>query len=394
VSPTKPPTTRTLGRASRWMRTIPARRVALSSSPRLAVVHNNVDQGSSIGKLASWAVRTALAAGIEVTVVARDLEESLHHLVEWRRLYVPPRIHAVQWAAARPTISRALRGSEVDLVHVFQPQVAALADTWHVQFLSQVALEMQPPRVAQGMREHMRHWQHHAVAAMEGTYLRRLGPRPTVLFCSELVEREFIRLYGKPRRTAVLYNPAPPIPPSPAAGAARRRLDLPVDVPLVGFLGGLDERKGYATVSAAVARMPTAHLLMGGPRSDGFVDNALGARLHVAGMLTDLRDFWASIDVLAVPSVFDPFSLVVTEASAHGIPSVVGPHVGAADLICHHGAGMVATPDSFGQALETVTSRLAAFKHGAEAFAAALSEERQGALLLSHWEARLACRSR
>ena len=98
-------------------------------------MHNNVDGASSIGKIAGWAVRTALSDGWRVTVVARDLDDELRPHVDWRPLYVPPRIHAVQWAAARPTIKRAMGGDSYDIVHVFQAQVAALADVYHVEYL-------------------------------------------------------------------------------------------------------------------------------------------------------------------------------------------------------------------------------------------------------------------
>ena len=175
-----------------------ARRHIRRGSTRIAIVHNNVDQLSSIGKLASWSVRTALDAGMDVTVVARDLEESIRSSVVWRPLYVPPRFHALQWAAARSTVEWALRRDEVDLVHVYQPQIAALADTWHVEFMLRVAVDVSGGAALKGLRGRARRLQHVAVARMEDAYLRNLGPYPTVLFCSELVERHFVRLYGRP----------------------------------------------------------------------------------------------------------------------------------------------------------------------------------------------------
>ena len=77
---------------------------------------------------------------------------------------------------------------------------------------------------------------------------------------------------------------------------------LPDDAFVVGFLGGVDPRKGLSAASAAVAAISDARLLMAGPGSDGYTDRLLGPRLRVMGMLTDLDDFWSAIDVLAVPS--------------------------------------------------------------------------------------------
>ena len=367
------------------------RRTKRTGPIRLAVVHNNVDQTTSIGKLASWSVRTALDAGMDVTVVARDLDESLRSSVDWRPLYVPPRIHALQWAVARKTIQRALRGCEVDLIHVYQPQVAALADTWHVEYLSRVAVEAggAAPGNSPGERSHR--LQQLAVARMEDFYLRRLGEHPTVLFCSELVERHFSRLYGRPPRSAVLHNPAPPLVDNAPAlrTAARRRQGLPDDSFVVGFLGGIDHRKGYRTACAAAAGIPGAFLAMAGPSSEGYVDHDLGSRLRIMGMLRDLSDFWASIDVLAVPSTFDPFAMVVTEAAAHGIPSVVSPQVGVADKVRELGAGVVSELNDFGSGLRAVLARRAEFSRGARALAMDLTASGQSERLLMHWRARL-----
>jgi glycosyltransferase involved in cell wall biosynthesis len=166
-------------------------------------------------------------------------------------------------------------------------------------------------------------------------------------------------------------------------------LGVPEELPVVGYLGGLDERKGYRTACSAVAEISDAHLLMAGPRSEGHVDADLGPRLHALGMQSDLNDFWASIDVLAVPSTFDPFAVVVTEAAAHGLPSVVTPGVGAAAQLQRAGAGLVREPAEFASGLETVIARRAEFTDGARALASTLASSRQSELLLEHWRARL-----
>jgi glycosyltransferase involved in cell wall biosynthesis len=244
----------------------------------VCVVHNNVDERSSIGKLASWAVETALSAGLHVTVVARDLNPALRPEVDWRPLFVPPRAHAVQWAMARRTIVHAMRGVRPDVMHVYQPQVAALADTWHVEYLSRPAIEAGSLPGGTGPRPRLSRAQHLTVAQMEDWYLRRLGPRPTALFCSPSMEQHFARLYGLPQHHDILLNPAFREVPQAASSRtkARESLGLPRDAYVVGYLGGLDERKGYRELLNAMVQLPAdTILLMAGPASAGFSDPAL-----------------------------------------------------------------------------------------------------------------------
>lgn len=63
----------------------------------LVVVHNNIDDRSAIGAIAAWAVRAGLERNWRVTVVCRDLDQTLVTQVQHRPLYVPPRLHLLQW---------------------------------------------------------------------------------------------------------------------------------------------------------------------------------------------------------------------------------------------------------------------------------------------------------
>lgn len=354
---------------------------------KIAIVHNNVDQNSSIGKLAAWAVSTALDQGWHVTVVARDLDPALRASVEWRRLYVPPRLHAIQWAVARPTVKRALQGVSPDLLHVYQPQLAAIADTWHVEYLSRVAVETGSLHQGSRVKDRLTRGQQLAVAAMEDRYLKNVGGKPTVLFCSEQLRDHYLRIYGPPAKIGVLYNPAFSAPS--AAGCtrsgARASFGLREDDFVVGYLGGVDERKGYREAISAVTELPDAVLLMAGPRSEGFVSEHLGSRLVAVGLLRDTRDFWAACDVLIVPSRFDPFAMVVTEAASNGVPVVVTPDVGASALVERHSAGEVAVAADLAAALTRVRNNPYQYESGLNAMVAETAAGRLSEQLVSTW---------
>lgn len=67
----------------------------------------------------------------------------------------------------------------------------------------------------------------------------------------------------------------------------------------------------------------------------------LADRLHWHGPSSDVGRFCAAADVFVLPSVYDPFPLVVLEAMATGLPAVVSKFAGAASAIDHGTSGLV-----------------------------------------------------
>lgn len=313
----------------------------------LAVVHNNIDRRSAIGAIAEWAVRAGLDRGWQVTAVCRDLEPELASHVAHRRLYVPPRAHLLQWSVARPTVRRALAGWRPDAMLVYQPQVAAIADVWHVEYLSRGARNAAAPR-RPGLRGIAEDVQASGVALLEDRYLRRLPDSTRVLFCSDGLRDQYADLFGAPKNAGVLYNPA--LLTTVADDATRPDQARRAAVvgghpgPVVGFLGGGDPRKGGDLVVAAVAADPDLFLVHAGPSP--LDDSAVPDRSRGLGHLRDVTELLDVVDVLLVPSRFEPFGLVVGEAAARGVPVLVGPKVGAAPLVVHSGAGAVWADDA------------------------------------------------
>jgi glycosyltransferase involved in cell wall biosynthesis len=308
----------------------------------LVVVHNNIDDRSAIGAIAKWAVEAGLERDWHIRAVCRDLDPRLVGQVEHVPLYVPPRLHLVQWAAARRTVVSALRGRRGDAMLVYQPQIAALADVWHVEYLSRAARDLAAPR-QHGIRPAITDAQAAGVAVLEDAYLRRLPESTRVLFCSEGLRDQFEAIFGPRANSAVLHNPAllEPPPKDLTLPDERRRSELTHGHrgPVVGFLGGGDPRKGGDLIVEALRQESDVFLLHAGPsRLDA---SSLGGRARDLGHLRDVTELLDVIDVLLVPSRFEPFGLVVLEAAARGVPVVVGPNVGAGPLLLEAGAGAV-----------------------------------------------------
>lgn len=364
------------------------------TAPHLCMVHEHVDDTSAIARHAMWATRVALEAGMRVTLVAAEVDRHLRDSVEVRPLWVPPRLHLVQWLAAGTTIRRALGDrTRYDLIHTHQPQAAPIADIWQVHFLARANVDdggVPPPA---GFADAVRWVQRRGVAVAEDRCIRRVPSSTEVLVPSRQMLGRYEALYGMPDRHAILPIPGPASRPAPdpaRRAELRNSRGIPRDARVIGFLGGDDPRKGGDLLVDAVAEVADVHLWLAGSGADRLGDERLAGRLETADHLDrdDVSAFFETIDVLAVPSRFEPWGVVVNEAAAHGVPSIVAPGVGAGDDLADFGAGVVwdlqaaTLPDI----LRRIFAEWAAFSRRARDFADRMSFEARAPDLLAVYQ--------
>jgi glycosyltransferase involved in cell wall biosynthesis len=125
---------------------------------------------------------------------------------------------------------------------------------------------------------------------------------------------------------------------------------------VVGHLATLDPNKGTTDLVRAVTRLNSvrpasdaAHLLLAGPSSPEFEAFAAtlpletAAWLHTLGPLPlhERADFFAAIDVFAMPSRTDSFGIVFLEAWANGLPVVAAAAGGVAEVVDHERTGLL-----------------------------------------------------
>jgi glycosyltransferase involved in cell wall biosynthesis len=308
--------------------------------PTLCIIHEAISNDSAIAKVAMRDVRIALDGGWRVSVVAKRLDPSLVDRVEWLKLFVPRRLFFVQWTTAAMFIRRALKGRRFDLIHAHQPQVANISDVFQCHFLTRVAWERRCLEQRPGLRPALVRLQQRGVLVAEDRCYRGWNPATRMIFESPLMQAEFQRLYGAPPRQRLLppsFGPVDFVTPEQRSEARRRFLGRDWDGPVVGYLGGVQERKGYRRLITALAAVPNAYLLMGGQYTNGFQAPELQGRLKAVGLVSDTAGFYAACDVLAVPSLFEPLGLVAFEAAARGVPVVATEEVGALPLLAGYG---------------------------------------------------------
>lgn len=118
----------------------------------------------------------------------------------------------------------------------------------------------------------------------------------------------------------------------------RKRLGFSEDDFVVAFVGNELERKGFSPLLKALALLNNkrVHLLavVGRvsirPYRAEALALGLGRRVHFTGAKDDLAPYYAAADVLALPTQYEAWGLVIVEALASGTPVLASRLAGAA----------------------------------------------------------------
>jgi glycosyltransferase involved in cell wall biosynthesis len=165
--------------------------------------------------------------------------------------------------------------------------------------------------------------------------LRRAAQYATIVCVSELSRGIFIGLGFDPRKIIVIPN-----------GIDTQKFAMPevqrsasTSGIHIGCIARLSEEKGVDLLLHAIADMPEITLsLVGTGRDEGLIRTIITENEHREGVSrvslsrsVDVREFFASIDALVLPSRDnDPFGLVVAEAMSAGVPVLVTEACGIA----------------------------------------------------------------
>lgn len=145
--------------------------------------------------------------------------------------------------------------------------------------------------------------------------------------------------------------------PAEEALACRKKLGIPADAPVVGFVGRLAaRRKGFLDFLAAgkdlAAKRSDVRFLIAGDADRGkpdavepsaAADYGIADRCvflgHRAG--SELPQYYKIMDVLVLPSLFEGVPRVIMEASAMGVPSVASDVKGNREAVVHGENGLL-----------------------------------------------------
>jgi glycosyltransferase involved in cell wall biosynthesis len=170
-------------------------------------------------------------------------------------------------------------------------------------------------------------------------------------------ELEAVAQLGVERKRIVLQGLG--VDPAECTGGhrqqARQRWGIPEEAIVVGHLANQSREKGTLDLLAAHQANPNFHLLLAGPLMPDFQRHwqasPLRPGLTQLGPLDDQekKDFFAAIDLFAMPSLTDSFGLVFLEAWANGLPVIGYRAGGVADVIRHEKDGLLVDYDPANQ---------------------------------------------
>ena len=182
-------------------------------------------------------------------------------------------------------------------------------------------------------------------------------------------------------------------PTSAERSAARKALGVNDAHRVVLFIGNEFDRKGLPLlIDALAATDASTHLVVVGGTPDLLAsageraDRAgVSARVHLVGAHPDPRPFLHAADVLATPSAYESYGLVVLEALACGVPVVATPTGCVPDVVVDgvNGAVVAVAPDRLQAALAAAIERVLALPADATRASARATAEKHSWTLVA-----------
>lgn len=181
---------------------------------------------------------------------------------------------------------------------------------------------------------------------------RRFWDAAPVVLCDSAAVAERAEQFGAPpERLRTVFCPIDPVEPAPQPAWR-------VDGPVVGFVGRVEPRKGVVDLlraaPALLQRRPDARIVIVGEDELGAsvayreqahaLARELGDRVLLTGAVPDASRLMPWFDVLAVPSLVEPFGTVAAEALAAGTPVVATRSGGMAEYVVDGRNGALVEP--------------------------------------------------
>lgn len=147
---------------------------------------------------------------------------------------------------------------------------------------------------------------------------------------------------------------------------ARARLGLSESDRVLVFVANELERKGFGPLIEALARLGERDvrlLVVGRVRSRPYQERierlGLAGRVSFVGPSDDVSYFLAAADVFVLPTLYEPWGLVIVEALASGLPVVTTSLAGAAEAVEPGRTGvLIDDPDDTAAIAEAIASLL------------------------------------
>jgi glycosyltransferase involved in cell wall biosynthesis len=234
-----------------------------------------------------------------------------------------------RWMGITPTLPLALaRLRRPDVVHVFGFRDPVTTGTAAWCRLARVPYVFEPlgmfqPRLRKVALKRL----------LDATLYRGVARHAAAVVVASDLERDAVLACGVPAEKVVVRGngfPAPEEMQGSDPAGVRPQFEIPVDAPLILYVGRIAQGKGIDHLLAAIHELPDAHLVIAGP-DDRHGVAANGDRVHTLPMTEEPpHRLYPQADVFVLPSAGESFGMVAAEAAAAGTPVIVSDRCGIA----------------------------------------------------------------
>lgn len=280
-----------------------------------------------------------------------------------RRIYTP------RSARLGLRLARLLRQRQADLVHCFFES----SDLWGAPIARLCGLPVVSSRRDMGIHRH----------ALHNLLYRFVTPMFSEVYAvSEEVRQWLIRQDRlPPGRVLTIPNgiDLSALQPAESAPTVRRRLNIPLDAPLIVSVANLRRVKGQDVLLEAASLLPDSSpsphfLLAGEPLEPDFISElqtlaarpALAGRVHFLGPVVDVPSLLAAARLFVLPSRSEGMSTALLEAMAAGLPALASAVGGNPEVVVNGETGWLVPPRDPAALARRLNQLLADPEHAAE----------------------------
>jgi glycosyltransferase involved in cell wall biosynthesis len=309
----------------------------------VTVVAHDVGPVGGMERMLTELIRRLLDQGRSIVLISRTCELPSHPALHWVRVPGPSRPFALAypWFFVAGTLLTWRHRS--GLLHTTGAIIFNRAELSTIHFCHQAARKRMP--LLRTSRASVLYRVNARIAAVMSRLGERLSYRPRrtrrLVAVSAGLGRELREHFpAMAVETTVIPNGVDraEFQPDPETRALiRQELGFGSDDLIVTFVGSEWEGKGLRFLVEALREAPGWHLLVIGcgdeSRYRRLAAEHADGRVHFVGETHDIAAYYAAVDVFALPSVYESFSMSAHEAAASGLPVLITRVSGAEDLL-------------------------------------------------------------
>jgi UDP-glucose:(heptosyl)LPS alpha-1,3-glucosyltransferase len=323
---------------------------------RIAFIANDVNhQGGPAKVTAALVERLCEDHQVSVfshTIEGIDLSKIKHHRVP--AIMRPKFLSYISFLSSSTIILAVLslfRKRDFDIIHGYICAFSTDVITFH--FCEKEGLRLEkaniievPHKSASQKLKALDHRIYRRLAAfVEGLTFGHNSPKACIVV-SQAMQKEFARHYGDAAKNIIVIpNGVDTLRFHPTnrllyRGQIRQEHGVSPSDSLLMFAGGDWERKGVLHIMEALSlvQRPDVKLFICGSGDEKFYGQfaelkRVRDRIIFVPHSSNLWEYYAASDIFVLPTIYEPFGLVIVEAMASGLPVITSRVAGAADFI-------------------------------------------------------------